>query len=123
MQRAPERDGFPSETAASARALTTPGASCSRYELPLLRVLVGAGGQGPSREIIDGVGRELKDHLTPLDLDSLPSGGVRWQNRIQFVRLRLIERGLMERDTPRGIWAISDRGREYLARVAEGPDR
>jgi len=88
-----------------------------RYELPLLRALVQADGRGASKEIIEAVGRELKDDLTPLDLETLSSGGVRWQSRIQFVRLRLIERGLMDKNTPRGVWGISARGREFLSEV------
>lgn len=87
----------------------------SRYELPLLRALAEAGGRGPSKEVIESVGRELKDDLMPMDLETLTSGSVRWQSRIQFVRLRLIERGLMDRNTPRGVWGITDRGRDALA--------
>lgn len=36
---------------------------------------------------------------------------VRWQSRLQFVRLRLIQRGYLDKDTPRGIWGITDAGR------------
>src|SRR5450759_1386864 len=90
-----------------------------RYEAPLLRALVAAGGQGPSQDVIGAAGRELKDALTQLDLELLGSGGVRWQSRIQFVRLRLIQRELMDRHSPRGIWAISDKGREYLDSLTE----
>jgi hypothetical protein len=85
-----------------------------RYETPLLNALVEAGGRAPYREVADAVGRLLKDELLPADFENLNSGGVRWQSRLQFVRLRLVERGLLERDTPRGIWAISDAGRQAL---------
>ena len=82
-----------------------------RYELPLLRALVAAGGRAPYREIVDAVGVELKDELMPADLEALNSGTIRWQSRLQFVRLRLIERGLLDKDTPRGVWGITDAGR------------
>lgn len=84
------------------------------YEEPLLQALVDAGGSAPAKTLIEAVGRRLNNQLTPLDRENLKSGGVRWQSRIQFVRLRLIERGLMQRTTPRGVWAISDAGREWL---------
>jgi len=90
------------------------------YELPLLMALVGLGGSGPSREVIDRVGAALDGKLTELDRESLKSGGIRWQSRVQFVRLRLIEQGLMLKDTGRGIWAISDLGRERLTNEKAG---
>ena len=82
-----------------------------RYELPLLRALVAAGGRAPYREIVDAVGVELEAELMPADLEALNSGTIRWQSRLQFVRLRLIERGLLDKDTPRGVWGITDAGR------------
>jgi len=85
-----------------------------RYEAPLLRALVDAGGHAPYREIVNAVGRELKDDLLPADFETLNSGAVRWQSRLQFVRLRLIERGNLSRETPRGIWGITDAGRAAL---------
>jgi hypothetical protein len=86
------------------------------YELPLLRTLVEAGGKGPSKDIIEAVGEKLGGRLTPLDRERLKSGGVRWENRIQFVRLRLLDRGLMLKDTPRGVWAITEDGRQHVER-------
>jgi len=91
-----------------------------RYELPLLRALVAAGGRAPYRDIVDAVGTELKDELMPADLEALNSGTIRWQSRLQFVRLRLIERGLLDKDTPRGVWGITDAGR---AAADDGAER
>ncbi len=86
-----------------------------RYEAPLLRALVDAGGQAPYRGVVDAVGRELKSELLPADFETLDSGAIRWQSRLQFVRLRLIERGNLDKETPRGIWGITDAGRQALA--------
>ena len=90
-----------------------------RYEAPLLRALVGAGGQAPYREVVIAVGSELKDDLLPADFEKLNSGAIRWQSRLQFVRLRLIERGYLDRETPRGIWGITDAGRAALNGAAQ----
>lgn len=86
----------------------------NRYEQPLLRALVEADGQAPYREVVEAVGRELKDDLMPADFENLSSGAIRWHSRLQFVRLRLIERGEMDREAPRGIWRVSDAGRQAL---------
>lgn len=87
----------------------------ARYERPLLKSLADAGGQAAYREVVDAVGRELKDDLMPADFEKLSSGSVRWQSRLQFVRLRLIERGYLDKNAPRGVWAITDAGRAALA--------
>ena len=84
------------------------------YELPLLTALMDLGGSASSRQVIDRVGELLADRLTSLDRERLSSGGIRWQSRVQFVRLRLIQQGLMIKETGRGVWAISDDGRAHL---------
>lgn len=91
------------------------------YEQPLLQALVDAGGQAAYRDVAEYVGRILSDKLKEADFENLDSGGVRWQSRLQFVRLRLVERGLLEKNSARGIWAISDAGREALERRASAP--
>jgi Mrr N-terminal domain len=84
------------------------------YELPLLAILDEHGGRAPTREVLDALGERLGDRLMPADHEQLRTGEVRWRNRAQFVRLRLIERGEMKRDSPRGVWEISEQGRDRL---------
>ena len=104
--------------AKAARARTRAAAGTllpeERYEMPLLQALVDAGGQAPYRDVVEAVGRALTGDLMPADLENLNSGGIRWQSRLQFVRLRLIERGYLDKETPRGIWGITDAGRGAL---------
>lgn len=90
-----------------------------KYERPLLKVLAEAGGQAPYRDVVDAIGRELRDDFMPADYESLKSGGIRWQSRLQFVRIRLIERGYLDKDAPRGVWAITDAGRAALKDAEE----
>jgi len=73
-----------------------------------------SGGRAPSREVVQAVGAALADRLTELDRQELTAGDVRWENRVAFVRLRLVERGELLRGSPRGTWEISDQGRERL---------
>jgi hypothetical protein len=88
------------------------------YELPILRVLEIAGGRLPTSEAIAAVQTLVDDKLLPMDRDMLDSGKPRWESRVVFTRLRLIKSGLLKDDSPRGIWEISDAGREYLAQEA-----
>jgi restriction system protein len=82
-------------------------------EVPLLEVLVELGGQGKTTEIYPLVTKKFPE-ITDEDLtEALPSGGFKWTNRIQWVRLSLIDKG--EMDSPsRGIWAITDKGRKRV---------
>lgn len=86
------------------------------YELPILEVLHERGGRAPTREVIDELENRIGDKLTALDRERTRSGEMRWRNRAQFVRLRLIETGDMAADAPRGTWVIAPGGRRRVER-------
>lgn len=84
----------------------------------MLAIIEEHGGRAASREVLDELETRLGDRLTELDRQELASGDIRWRNRAQFVRLRLVEQGDMVKDSPRGMWEISDKGRARVAEVA-----
>ena len=84
------------------------------YELPILQVLAERSGRAGKNEVLDALEPLLANQLTELDRAQIASGEIRWRNRAQFVRLRLVERGEMERGSPRGIWELADAGRARL---------
>lgn len=88
----------------------------SDYERPILRALDQLGGRVPTSELIAQLEKEIDPHLTEVDREHLSSGGIRWQNRAQFVRLKLIKKGEMVEGSPRGVWEISETGRKRLAK-------
>jgi hypothetical protein len=88
----------------------------SEYEMPILKYLAAHGGRAPSREVIDGIGRDLATKLTDADKEPLNSGEIRWKSRAAFVRLRLVERGDLNGQAPRGTWELTAKGE---ARVKE----
>jgi hypothetical protein len=90
----------------------------SEYETPMLRYLDENGGRAPSREVVDAIGEALADRLTEADKQPLNSGEIRWKSRAAFVRLRLIEKGDLAGDAPRGTWEITDQGRARLRSAA-----
>jgi hypothetical protein len=86
------------------------------YWKPILEILASSdGGRAPAREVVDRVGEVVDERLTPLDREQVSSGGLRWHTRVMFARLRLKDAGLLKRDSPRGVWEISDAGRQALA--------
>jgi restriction system protein len=98
-------------------------------DLPLLKALAAMGGKGAARDVYKAV-EEFFPQLTDADRsETLPSGGSRWTNRIQWVRQALVDRGELT-GAGRGIWAITDKGRRRLelelkpppdTRVSSGP--
>lgn len=89
------------------------------YWLPILEVLEESGGQAPSNDVIDALEEKMGDLLAKRDRERLKSGEVRWRNRARFARLRMKERGLISDNSRRGVWAITDLGRRYLAHGQE----
>jgi len=83
----------------------------AEYEIPLLSALVARGGSAPASRLIEDVGEALADRLSEVDREVLNSGLIRWKNRVQFVRLKLIRSGDMAAESPRGVWEISETGR------------
>ena len=86
----------------------------SEYHRPILEALVEGGGRLPKQAVIEEIGRRLSDRFTDADRDTLESGGIRWQSRAQFARLRLADRGFIDKKAPRGIWAITEEGEKAL---------
>lgn len=88
------------------------------YWVPILGILVEAGGSAPSNEVVEALEERMKGTLSPRDFEPLKSGEIRWRNRARFARLRMKERGLLSDVSHRGVWEITDAGRDYL--VHEG---
>lgn len=87
------------------------------YRLPILRALVALGGKARMSEVLERVYEEMKPYLKPVDLDTLPLDPnlPRWRLKAQWERFEMVKDGLLQNDSPRGIWAISEKGRKYLA--------
>jgi hypothetical protein len=86
----------------------------AEFEIPILEIIRDKGGRAPTREVIDALGERLDGRLTDVDREALASGDIRWRNRAQFARLKLIEQGDMVKASPRGLWEISEQGLQRL---------
>jgi hypothetical protein len=117
----PQRGASLAAPNGQSRVRTIPGrgegrAARGTYELPILRYLVAHEGSAPSREVIEAVGRELdaSGRLTDADKRPLNSGEIRWRSRASLQRPRLIQSGDLDRQSPHGIWRITDKGRRRV---------
>ena len=116
-QTAEARDTRPRKSGPTKRTRAKKGTLLDEraYEGPILQALVEHDGRAAAREVLDRVGELVDDQLTEADRNTLNTGAVRWHSRVQFARLRLKEQGLVKKDSPRGVWEISDEGRKHLS--------
>jgi hypothetical protein len=106
-------------TAASKAEAGTPRGSIlpvGDYWLPILGIIVEAGGSALANNVIDALEEQMGHALGDRDRERLRNGEVRWRNRARFARLRMKEHGLLSNTSLRGIWEITDAGRAYLER-------
>jgi hypothetical protein len=89
------------------------------YEPALLKALSEAGGHAAASVVINRVGDLLTDQFLAADLETLQSGELRWRNRVQFARLRLVRSGHLKKQSPRGIWELTDFGRKATTNPGE----
>lgn len=86
-----------------------------KYELPLLQTLIELDGGGSMNQVLQALEPKLKDQLSKYDFVTMKDGKtIRWHNRAQFVRLALVKQGDMKADSDRGMWEISDQGRDRV---------
>lgn len=99
------------------RGLRTPE---DAYYRPILRVLERRGGSGQVGDVLEEVREEMKGILRDLDFEPLASDphNPRWRNAAQWARNSMVNEGLLKSGSPRGVWEITEKGREYLKETA-----
>lgn len=97
------------------RGLRTPE---DAYRRPILEALMRLGGSAAVSQVLDKVGEEMKDSLNEYDRQPLPSNRnmPRWRNNAQWCRNTMVQEGFLKVGSPTGIWEISQRGKDVLAR-------
>lgn len=91
------------------------------YTLPILETLIKMGGSGKTSDVLDRVFNKMKDRLKPKDLERTSSGtDIRWKNHARWERQRLRSEGYLKKDSPRGIWEITEKGSDLYKRLKEG---
>ncbi len=95
------------------RGLRTPE---DAFRVPILQSLIESGGSAAMADVLDKVGAIMRSKLNAYDRSSLPSDPTqtRWRNTAQWARNAMVREGLMSSDSPRGIWEITEAGRQWL---------
>lgn len=87
------------------------------YELPILKALAEQGGRSRARAVMRIVGGSMASSFSAADRVRMTNNEERWSNRLRFCRRRMLERGYVRRDSPRGVWEITEAGIERLGQL------
>lgn len=74
-------------------------------------------GEAHVRDVMQGVGQSLSDALTPTDLEEVEPGKPYWHNRLPWAGTEARKAGLLATDAPRGVWRLTEKGREAAATI------
>jgi hypothetical protein len=80
---------------------------------PLLDTLVELGGSARTSDIRLAMEPKVAASLTEADRAPVSTGEPRWWNATCWERSTCVQEGLIESGTPRGIWAITPKGRAH----------
>jgi len=104
---------FEVEHRAIAKGRKTPQ---KEYRIPILETLIEMGGRGRVKDVLEKVEGKMKGRLTKADYESVPSGEERqWRNLARWERKNMVRKRLLKDNSPRGIWEITDKGRNYYS--------
>jgi len=87
------------------------------FRRPILEALGELGGRERTRQVLEVVYRRMEGKLTKSDRERLRSGDVRWRKFAQWERYCMARDGLLRRDSPTGIWELSEAGWAELRRL------
>jgi hypothetical protein len=85
------------------------------FRLPLLETLRDLGGKSAVKIVRERLEPKLAPRLSEADYSPVSGGEPRWWNAVCWQRLDLVKEGLLKGDSERGVWELSQRGRQFLA--------
>jgi restriction system protein len=88
----------------------------SAFYCPILQALSALGGSAKRSEVFLILEQSMRAVLKPIDYQILSSEAqqTRWQNSAQWARNLMVKEGLLQADSPVGLWEISEKGRAFL---------
>lgn len=90
------------------------------YQFLILKALIYMGGSAERGGVLSRIRLVYGKFLSKKDLEDYDSGnGERWKNHLSFERQHLIYNGCLSKNSPHGIWEITDIGRHKFAEWRE----
>jgi hypothetical protein len=90
-----------------------PRPHAEKYVRLIIASLKSLGGRASAQEVIAHIYRNFRDQFDPEDLESIRSGDTRWTKKVNWARYDMVQGGLLKKDSPRGIWELTEKGISY----------
>jgi restriction system protein len=85
------------------------------FKLPLLKTLIEMGGAGRVSDVLDRMENHVKPILTDHDYEPLSSTDeLRWRNTAKWARAEMVKEGLLDPNSPYGVWTITPYGNQWM---------
>jgi hypothetical protein len=86
-----------------------------QFIMPILESIIELGGRAKVKDVLERVYDKMKNILNSYDEEPLSSKPKekRWENTAQWAIQDMVEKGLLAKDSPWGIWEITEKGRKY----------
>jgi len=85
------------------------------FRRPILETIIELGGRGEAKKIVELVGKKMSKEMTLGDFSENCDGSSKWEKAVNFQRLTMVHDGLLKNNSQRGIWEITDNGKEWLS--------
>jgi hypothetical protein len=94
------------------RGLRTPE---EKFVIPILESLIELGEKAEMKTVLKLLHDKMKGILNKYDYEYLPSNPKqrRWENTAQWARYTMVNEGLLAKDSPWGIWEITEKGKKF----------
>ncbi|MFZ8861382.1 MAG: winged helix-turn-helix domain-containing protein [Thermocrinis sp.] len=86
-----------------------------QFIIPILEAIIELGGRAKVKDVLERVYDKMKKILNSYDEEPLRSrrNVKRWVNTARWARQKMVDEGLLAKNSPRGIWEITEKGRKY----------
>lgn len=91
------------------------------FRRPLVLVLYNAGGSMRTDDVRCSLRKYKWPHATSADEEIVGSGQERWWNRVCWERNKLKDEGYIRSYSERGVWELSDKGKELAVWYRDNP--
>lgn len=110
----------PAPLASTAQRTDAPKLPQKEFRYPLLMTLLKFGGKAQAKDVRSVLGPIMTPKLSEGDYESVSTGDPRWWNATCWERSDLVKDGLMRDDSERGVWEISEAGKNLEASLVDG---
>jgi hypothetical protein len=79
----------------------------------IIEALTQLGGSAHAGIVISQIEKNHGNEFTKEDMKTIPSGEIRWVKKVNWARYDMAKGGLLNPNSPRGVWELTEKGKKY----------